>query len=352
MKSISFLVSAMLILILPTSAWALEEGVVELASDHKVYYRYQAAEAGKPTVVLMNGLIYAVENWDEYFTELSKDGTGVLQVAYSTQPESLQSLQGETPYFAKMTYHPFFQWLQAGLEIQDLVDETMAVVDALKISQFNLVSLSYGSIPATELAVQNKDRVNHFVLIAPAVMTSGRYNPYGASRHAWYQTLKLSGHLYADYFYDTEIGNTLALLVTQNKYNFEDVPFENFYSGVYQMARASKWFDLKDYAEADLPATTLFVATLEEAALYKDQLRFWELMENNPAKNNLVTFAGSYHAIPGVAPEVAAEQTRLAINQQLTSDSTVKVGPGNPAKTLRESLLDYSNLTAEAWGAE
>ncbi len=352
MKTISFLVSAMLALIVPTSAWALEDGVVELASDHKVYYRYQAAEAGKPTVVLMNGLIYAVENWDEYFNELSKDGTGVLQVAYSTQPESLQALQGETPYFAKMTYHPFFQWIQSGLEIQDLVDETMAVVDVLEISQFNLVSLSYGSIPATELALQNKDRVNHFVLIAPAVMTSGRYNAYGASRHAWYQTLKQSGNIYADYFYDAEIGNTLSFLVTQNKYSFENVPFKNFYSGVYQMARASKWFDLKDYADADLPSTSLFVASMEEAALYKDQIQFWEMMENNPAKRSLVTFAGSYHAIPGVAPEVAAEQTRLAINEQLAIDSTVKVGSGNPAKTLRESLLDYSNLSAEAWGAE
>ncbi len=331
--------------------WAAAEAYLKLSSDHVVYYKHQPAKAGKPTVVLMNGLIYAVENWDEYFTALSQDGTGVLQVAYSTQPESLRGLEGETPFFAKLKYHPLYSWLQQGLETQDLVDETIAVIDSLEIDRFNLVALSYGSIPAVELATQFKDRIDHFILMAPAVVTSGRYNPYGASRHTWFRNLKLAGNLYADYFYDAEIGNTLSFIVTANNYSFSGVPFENFYSGVYQMARSSKWFDLKDYVEVDFPPTSLFVATLEDQPLFQDQQTFWELMQDNPGKRSLVTFTGSYHAIPGVAPEVAAQQTKLAFAEKLPIESAVTVGTGNPPKTLRESLLDYSNLTAEAWGA-
>jgi hypothetical protein len=47
-----------------------------------------------------------------------------------------------------------------------------------------------------------------------------------------------------------EIGNTVALACdTQPLYSFEGVEFlEDFFSGVYQMARSTKWFDLKDYA--------------------------------------------------------------------------------------------------------
>ncbi len=334
----------------------VEESYVSLADDHVVYYRYQPAAAGKPTVVLVNGLIYAIENQDEYFVELMKNGTGVVQVAYSTQPESLRGLQGEKPFYAKAIYNPLYSlipplygWMQKGLETQDLVDEVMAVVDHLEIEKFSIVTLSYGSIPGIEAAKQNVDRIENLILIAPAVRTSGRYNSYGASRHAWYQALKTSGNAYADFFYDAEIGNTMSLLLSPSKYKFEGVEFDDFYSGVYQMARSSKWFDLKHSVTEVLPATTLFVATLEDAPLYDDQQKFWELMQNNPAKKSLVTFEGSFHAIPGVAPEATAEQTLLALSGKLKAETTVKVGTGNPSKTIRESLLDYSDLTAEAW---
>jgi pimeloyl-ACP methyl ester carboxylesterase len=345
------LLCLMLVTLLSYSALAYETGIIEIADDHKVYYRYKEAQNGAKTLVLLNGLIYAIENWDEYVQELADSDVGVLQLAYSTQPESLRALEGVTPYYSKLQFNPLFGWMQAGLEIQDLVDETMVVVDTLEIDRFSLVALSYGSIIATELAVQQKDRIDDFLLFAPAVMTSGRYNPYGASRHRWYEGLVAAGNLYADYSYDAEIGNTLALLVTPNRYMFEGVEFLDFFSGVYQMARSTKWFDLKDYAKSELPPTTMFLATLEEGALYKDQMLFWEMMEDNKAKQSLVIFEGSYHAIPGVAPEAAAEVTLQAIDGSLSAEQTVKVGTGNPPSTTRESLVDFTDLTSENWGA-
>ena len=75
------------------------------------------------------------------------------------------------------------------------------------------------------------------------------------------------------------------------------------------MARSSKWFDLKDMAEVEMPLTHLFLASREDPPLYRDQIRFWELMERNPAKGSMILFEGAPHALPGVVPEEVAEQT-------------------------------------------
>lgn len=327
-------------LLFTSPSFALEEGLFEVSENHHVYYRYQEAKPGQPTLVLMNGLIYAIENWDEYFNELSQSGVGVLQMAYSTQPESLAELT-ELPFYAVPKLTPFGM-VPKGIETQTLVNESMAVIDALGIDRFTLASLSYGSIVAAEMAVQQKDRIDELILMAPAVMNSGRYNPYGQSRHNYYTLLKSAGNPLADISYDGELFATLSALITPLKYNYEDVPFTYFFAGVYQMVRSSKWFDLKDYANADLPPTYMFLASLEDKPLYRDQLLFWEMMDSNSSRRGLVTFEGSYHAIPGVAPEKCAEQTLLILEDKMKStESKVKVGTGNPPGTMKDSLVDF-----------
>ena len=304
-----------------SSVWAEElfqERVFEVADNHKVYYRHHPAKVGEPTIVLMNGLIYDIDNWDEFFGELVSRGFGVLQLAYSTQPESLRLLEdGVTPYYAETSY-TFKGPRQTGLETQTFVDETMAVVDSLGIKNFNLLTLSYGSITGITLAAQHADRIDNLILSAPAVMASHRYNPYGASRHALYSALPN----FYDYYYDAELYNTmLPLIMGQGRP--AGVEFMDFFHGVYQMARSSKWFDLKDMAEVELPQTHLFLASREDPPLYQDQIRFWELMEENPAKGSMVLFEGAPHALPGVVPEEVAEQTEKLIRGEAGEEERV-----------------------------
>jgi hypothetical protein len=71
---------------------AYETGIIEIADDHKVYYRYKEAQNGAKTLVLLNGLIYAIENWDEYVQELAdSDVVGVCNslTARSLSPSEL-----------------------------------------------------------------------------------------------------------------------------------------------------------------------------------------------------------------------------------------------------------------------
>ncbi len=308
----------------PLSVLASVEGVFELAPNHKVAYRYQAPQEGKPTLVLLNGLIWSLDYWSDYTSALERRGYGYLLTAYSTQPESLVTLE-TTPYFSE-TELSIWGIKQVGLETQDLTDEIMAVVNHLEIEEFSLVSLSYGSVVASQLAVQQKQRIKNLIFMAPAVVTSGRYNAYGASRHSYYSTLKAFGNPGADHFYDLEIYSTLAAMITPVQHPQEGINFIDFLSGVFQMARSSKWFDLKDYANSDLPKTHLFLASLEEAPLLEDQRAFWSLLEENPARGSLIMFEGAYHAIPASSPETAAHWTTQVIEGKLkNSELTVEI---------------------------
>ena len=301
-------ISALMLLLVSFQVQAVTENFVEIKEGHRVFYRYAKPQEGKKTVVLLNGLIYAVSNTNAYAKELSDQGYGVLQLAYSTQPESLVTLEDASPFYNDIVLTAFGP-LQAGVETQDLVDETMAVVDQLNIDRFTLASLSYGSIVASSLAVQQQHRIDEVIFMAPAVVTSGRYNPYGASRHSYYELLRSFGNLWADPAYDLELYNTLALIISPATYKFESISFRDFFDGVYQMVRSSKWFDLKDFADTELPPTYMFIASREDGPLLEDQKRFWFLMNENPAKKGLVVFEGSFHAIPGVAPKQAAGAT-------------------------------------------
>jgi len=311
MKLLTFLYTLFLIIGVTQSAHAYESGSITIADNHKVYYEYQQPKNGKPTLVLLNGLIYSLENWHQYFNLMSDQGFGVLLIAYSTQPESLRLSNG-TPYFAKTVY-TFQGPKQTGISTQTLVDEVLNTIDHLGIKRFHLMSLSYGSIVGSELAKQQRHRIETLIFAAPAVLASHRYNAWGKSRHEFYKKSGASG----DYYYDLEMYQSMFTLVSAGGYHFEGVEFMDFFHGVFQMGRSAKYFDLKDYASADLPPTHLFLASREDGPLLEDQLRFWELMGKNPSRGSLTMFEGGEHALPGIVPKAVAEVTTKILEGDL-----------------------------------
>ena len=307
-------------ILLSLTSFAYIESNIKMGDNHFVYFKYQQAQPGKPTVVLFNGLLFYASAWDSYFDKLRSQGYGVLQPIYSTQPESLQLLKGETPYFAKMVMSPY-GLRQQGLETQTFVDEFMAVIDHLNIDRFSIASLSYGSTVSSELALQNKDRIDHFILISPAVVPTNRYNFVGETRYNYYLALKnnpftLKG--YADYLYDVEFYSMLTSLIRPEHLRFPGVSFQDYFNGLYQMNRSVKWFDLFDYADTDLPPTYMFLASEEEEKLQADQLALWEEMNKFDYAKSLVQFEGAAHALTWSAPLKAAQMTIKVLENQLT----------------------------------
>ncbi len=316
---IKALVFAFLITTVSTNAFVKSH--IKIADGHTVYYQYQKPQAGKPTVVLLNGILFFAENWKEYYEELSSKGYGVLLPIYSTQPESMQFLK-KKPFF-KETEFTLFGIKQAGIETQTFIDETMAVIDHLNIDKFNLLSLSYGSTISVKLASQYKNRIDNLILISPAIVPTNRYNAPGEARFQYYKKLKDYGPLIgqADYLYDAEFYLMLKSIMKPEHLSFPGVTFDDYFDGLYQMNRSVKWFDLKELAGVDLPPVYMFQAVNEEKSLKKDQLKFWKLMKKNKARKSLVTFEGSSHVIVYSTPIKAVEVTTKVIEGKLTKKS-------------------------------
>ncbi|MEM7646284.1 MAG: alpha/beta hydrolase, partial [Pseudomonadota bacterium] len=334
------------LLLFSSQSFAFDEGVLSIASNHKVYYKYAKAETGKPTVVMLNGLIYPVSNWASYFNELEKAGFGVLQVAYSTHPESMRTLD-EAPYF-QVGYGAFYNaFLEYKLETQTLVDEVMAVVDSLKIKKFHLLTLSYSSIVGAPLAHQNQDRVEKLLLIAPAMKAGNRYVPGLETQHQGFEFSRMFNPVGTDATYDSVVYSLISPTVTPLSQKDKSVEFLPFFSGVYQMARSAKWFELFDYVDLDLPPTTLFLAEKEEEALLKDQIKFWDDLEKNPAKRDSVLFEGAFHALPGAYPKITAEKTIEWLEGGLPEGDSELKAVGKPGKDTTTSSAPWSSSSSK-----
>lgn len=306
----------------------ISKKAVSLSDDRVVMTHYSKAKDGKPTVVLINGLIYSLDDWQTYVNEMVKDGYGVLLLAYSTQPESLAELKFEKPYFAKR------DGLQS-VEIQDLVDEVLFVIDSFGIDKFTLQSLSYGSFVGVELARQNIDRVENLILTAPAMKLSNRYQPGFRERHQLYAAQKALKALnpFALPFYDPdetynyELTKILEMTVGLQKDAFGEkgVDFEDFLDGVIQMVLASKWMDVLDYTDESLPPTHLFLASEEESSLLEDQKRLWSGLKKSGAGKSFTFFKHGYHALTGSAPFITAEQTKKVLKNKLAGEFELDV---------------------------
>ena len=303
--------------------------VFEIAENHKVAYRYTPPQDGKETIVLTNGLIYSLDYWSEYYDGLVEQGYGVLLIAFSTQPESLSFLDsGVVPHFGSIGINladpaaSTYDYKLDHLESQTLVDEVVSLINHLEIDDFHLVSLSYSSFISINIAIQQKNRIKTFIPMAPAVMPSNRYDPIGSAKHNFYEMLRMNPFVNADYLSDFELYSIMYWALFQQFVNLPNklTDFDKFFNGVYQMVRSVKWKDLKDYRNADLPITHLFLAAKEEAALYDDQLKFWELMEPNQAKGSLVVFLEALHALPSSATNGAIEQTIKAVEGELNEN--------------------------------
>lgn len=321
MKSLLMKMLVFVFLVTTLNVQADIKSHININQGHNVYYQYEKPKDGKPTIVLLNGLLFFAENWKAYYDQLRAKGYGVLLPIYSTQPESIQFAK-TTPYF-KVKKMTMFGPKQVGTETQVLIDETMAVIDHLAIDKFNLLSLSYGSTVSMSLATQFKKRVDNLILISPAIVPTNRYNAPGEARFRYYENLKKYSPLIgqADFLYDAEFYVMLRSIMKREHLQFPGVNFEDYFDGLYQMNRAVKWLDLKDLVNNDLPPIYMFQASKEEKNLKEDQLKFWDMMKENKARRSLVTFDGSHHVIVYSSPKESVDMTIKVLEGKLNKSS-------------------------------
>jgi len=305
--SISLFIIASMAVSVAFAAPEPSKGFVTVEQGHEVYVEHHAAARNKPTVVLVNGLVYDLKRWDPYVAKLKAKGIGVVRYNFRGQSKTLlrEVESKSTPeFFAR------------GITYQNLAQELAQVLDSAKVSgKVTVVGLSYGAAIAAEFANVYPQRVDNLILMAPLVISLDHYDPMGAwirwnldAIRLWWGPIW--GPAAFDFYYDAIYRSYLV----DQRLTPERIPEEmHAIAGVYKesifhQVRAVRDFNLKSYSFKNGPRTHLLLASEEDRLAFADQLRAWEAWDPT-ARGSLVYIEESSHAIPDAAPETAARLT-------------------------------------------
>lgn len=289
------------------TAFAAEsfKGYLEVADGHEVYVDYQAPAASKPTVVLVNGLVYDMKRWEPYMEQLEDSGAGILRYYFRGQLRSLKhEVRKGTPAF-----------FNEGLSYQELASELKQVLAALQIRQkVTVVGLSYGAAIAAEFAEKYGEQVDNLILMAPLVVSLDNYDPAGAWIRWNLETIRNSWPIWGPVAYEYYYNLIYRSYLINDRITPDRIPPEmrnipdEYKESIFHQVRAVRDFDLRKYKFSDVARVHLMLAEEEEAPALADQFKSWNAWSRK-SRASLVYLYGSSHAIPDTAPELSAELT-------------------------------------------
>ncbi|MBX3032360.1 MAG: alpha/beta fold hydrolase [Bdellovibrionaceae bacterium] len=283
------------------------------------YVEIRPPQAGRPTVVMVNGLVYATERWNPFRQALAQKGYGLVNYDFRGQRWTLkeEAKNGHTPAF-----------FEQGLNPTLLAEELRGVLDALGAKgPVVLVSLSYGSHIAAEFARLYPDRVLDVVFMAPLVVSLDHYDPQGMWVMMGLEWLKFTwGPVLGPYFHEQAYAQIYRTYYRQNLVpakipaELRHIP-EIYRESIFHLTRAARDFDLRRYDFQSLrgPRVHFMTAGEEEPLALRDQFTAFERVR--PASRGvLVHFTKAFHAIPD------ADGARAAglLDRILTRDSFLR----------------------------
>lgn len=128
------------------------QAFIKINGDRELFVDYIKPSAGKPVIVLLNGLTYRTGIWDAFVNELKGDGLGILR--YDPMGH------GKT-----MVKHGYPSEV---IEADDQVKDLGALLSALSIKNpVHLLGLSYGGAIGTMFTVKYPKKVASLILMAP-----------------------------------------------------------------------------------------------------------------------------------------------------------------------------------------
>lgn len=128
------------------------KGFVQIAANRELYVEYTKPQAGKPTVILLNGLTYSTRQWAAMVYELKERGLGILSYDMFGQGRTL------------LKYGPLMQ----KVAYEDQVEDLRKLVRSIRLpGPYNLVGLSYGGGIGMAFTEAYPNDVNNLILVAP-----------------------------------------------------------------------------------------------------------------------------------------------------------------------------------------
>lgn len=315
-----FIIAALLSTLLTPPAHA-EKGFIRLKDGVERYVETTPARDGKPTLVLLNGLVYPISRWGAFEDDLKKNGYGVVNYYFRGQHLTLKKEAGKdgTPAF-----------FATGLEATDFADELDGLLTALKIkSPVTLIGLSYGAHIAAAFAERYPARVKDVVFLAPLVVSLDHYSPEGQWVLWNLDVLKLTwGPFLGPVFYEAAYAqiyrNYLGSRIVPDKVPEEMADRPDIYKeSIFHLVRAARDFDLRETDFSKISGHVHFMtAGQEDPPALADQKQAFDGLPRAQV-GALLHFPKSWHAIPDSQGAVAGRWLRTLLED---GDSRIKSG--------------------------
>ncbi|RYZ78392.1 MAG: alpha/beta hydrolase, partial [Proteobacteria bacterium] len=275
------------------------EIVVNLQQDSK--------STGGEVFVLLNGLVYELNRWDQVANQLVSQGHTVIRYSYSAQPANLRRLaKGQEPKF-----------FSTGLDPAAMSNELLSVLQALKVNQkVHVVGLSYGASVAAAFSERHPELVEDVIFVSPLVVPTDNYDGRSVGLRAWLDGVRFWENAPCSFYgamnpwlcssqdrwYDTFYKSLYQTYLLGNVKNVAvGVEPEIYKKSLFHLIRAARDFDLRSSIR-NLKNVSMFVASDDDKLLRADQELAWKAVPD-AERRSYVLFEGAHHALPDEAPE-------------------------------------------------
>lgn len=309
MRFIFSLLALSIGLALAAPAQAVEQPVL-LSNGQELVVNFERRADKSQTgevFVLLNGLVYELNRWNNVADLLLEQGHTVIRYSYAAQPANLRRLKaGEEPRF-----------FATGLDPDRMSQELTLVLEALGVQKkIHLVGLSYGASVAAAFAERHPELVEDIIFVSPLVVPTDTYDSRSAGLRTWLASVRYWENapcsFYGmfnpwlctaqDYWYDTFYKSLYETYLLGNVKNIpRGVEPALYKKALFHLIRAARDFDLRQSVKG-LKNVSMFVASDDETHLRADQDLAWSQI---PAaeRRSYILFEGAHHALPDESPK-------------------------------------------------
>ncbi len=269
------------------------QGFVQIGVDRELYVDWKKAQAGQPTVVLLNGLTYSTKDWERFAEALTQKGVGVLRYDPLGMGQTL------------LKYAP----VTTVIPIESQVLDLRRLLQVLKLEKkVNLVGLSYGGGLSLLYATTYPEDVGQIIAMAPYTEPLAAQDQWIQSQ-IWYTrqvqpwNKASDDELYA-YFFRQIVYTTYPTVepsILENPFKLE---------AVTHLGLGIRKFRAGEHAKA-LPKHSLhlLIAGADQYIAREVLDRYWEQVPDE-ARASRIVIANSEHKIPEALPKFSAALVR------------------------------------------
>jgi pimeloyl-ACP methyl ester carboxylesterase len=275
-------------LALASSALAASQ-FVRLPDDRRIWVEHDPAPAGKPTLVLLNGLTYATKDWRPLTRELKARGLGVLRLDFEGQGKTLAE---HGPATAAYPY-------------ADQAKDVVLVLEALAVdAPVDVVGLSYGGGIAVALGGLHPDKVRSLVLLAPYTQPVQAQDDWVRTQVAYARALNPLNPATDDELYD----HYMRLLIYGTYPMVEPSLLDHPYrlEAAYRLVQGIRKLPVEELSSQFADQALHLVVAGEDQYLTSGELdRFWRETPAR-ARGSRIVLQGVQHKIPEIVPKYLA----------------------------------------------